>query len=323
MNVGERIDIDKPLWDQSTYIGRLKHFAFITDCRMIFVNDQKLREAKQFCDDYKRGNIPPGTRMSDVIRAKQLRDGAFHPQTGELVPVVTRLSFQMPTSVILTASMLACQKSTLAIIIIQAVNQIHNAIVNDVYKSKLNGDDKSVKKAYLCAVATGSIMTICCKRILAQKSYTFTRCLPFCAVTTGHIINLPVIRYKEITTGIPIYMKDKTEPFMKSKVAAVKSICECLVSRIAMSIPCFLLIPIITQKLMPYCFSQHRPWILIPIQTGLCAIGCIFAIPSALAIFPERNSMSPILMKLYPSEYEEFKEHAKEHIDKVYYNKGI
>lgn len=53
MNVGERIDIDKPLWDQSTYIGRLKHFAFITDCRMIFVNDQKLREAKQFCDDYK------------------------------------------------------------------------------------------------------------------------------------------------------------------------------------------------------------------------------------------------------------------------------
>lgn len=33
--------------------------------------------------------------------------------------------------------------------------------------------------------------------------------------------------------------------------------------------------------------------------------------------------MSPILMKLHPSEYEEFKEHAKEHIDKVYYNKGL
>lgn len=48
--------------------------------------------------------------MFDVIRAKQLRDGAFHPETGELIPVVNRLSFQMPTSVILTASMLACQK---------------------------------------------------------------------------------------------------------------------------------------------------------------------------------------------------------------------
>lgn len=53
MNINKKSDIDKPLQDQSTYTGRLKHFAFITDYRMIFVNDQKLREAKQFCDNYK------------------------------------------------------------------------------------------------------------------------------------------------------------------------------------------------------------------------------------------------------------------------------
>lgn len=126
---------------------------------------------------------------------------------------------------------------------------------------------------FYCQLLVASLYFLASYIILPLTLFCHQRCLPFCAVTTGHIINLPVIRYKEITTGIPIYMKDKTEPFMKSKVAAVKSICECLVSRIAMSIPCFLLIPIITQKLMPYCFSQHRPWILIPIQTGLCAIG--------------------------------------------------
>ena len=81
------------------------------------------------------------------------------------------------------------------------------------------------------------------------------------------------MRYKEITTGIPIYMKDETHSFMKSKVAAIKGICECLISRIAMSIPCLLFIPIITHKCMPYCLHQRRPWILIPFEACLCAIG--------------------------------------------------
>lgn len=53
MNVDEKIDIDKPLWDQSTYIGRWRYFTFISDCRMIFVRTKELRKAKQFCDDYK------------------------------------------------------------------------------------------------------------------------------------------------------------------------------------------------------------------------------------------------------------------------------
>lgn len=56
------------------------------------------------------GKIPPGTQMSDVIRAKQLRDGAFHPDTGELIHYFSRLSCQMPTTALLTASMLAFQK---------------------------------------------------------------------------------------------------------------------------------------------------------------------------------------------------------------------
>ncbi|KOX69539.1 Sideroflexin-3 [Melipona quadrifasciata] len=322
MNIDEKFDIDKPLWDQSTYTGRLKHFAFITDYRMIFVNDQKLREAKQFCDNYKRGFVPPGVQLSHVIRAKQLRDGAFDSETGELIHRFSRLSFQLPISVILTTSMLAFQKNFLAIMAFQILHQMHSAIINDIYRSTRN-DNTRMENALLCAVMTGSIVTFCCKKILSGKALIFNRCLPFCAVATGHMINLPVMRYKEITTGIPIYIKDETHSFMKSKVAAIKGTCECLISRIAMSIPCLLCIPIIIHKFMPYCLRQRRPWILIPFETCLCAIGCMIAIPSAFAIFPEQNSMNPKLLKLHPSEYEEFKKCVKEYIDKVYYNKGL
>lgn len=52
-NGEDKFDIDQPLWDQSNYIGRWKHFAFITDWRTIIVPEKKLWEAKQLCEDYK------------------------------------------------------------------------------------------------------------------------------------------------------------------------------------------------------------------------------------------------------------------------------
>lgn len=49
----ERIDVDAPRWDQSTYLGRLKHFASITDPRVAFVPDSKLYAAKELLEAYK------------------------------------------------------------------------------------------------------------------------------------------------------------------------------------------------------------------------------------------------------------------------------
>ncbi|CAL7939148.1 unnamed protein product [Xylocopa violacea] len=323
MKIDEKFDIDKPLWDQSTFLGRFKYFVFIADCRMIFVSDKKLREAKKFCEDYKMGKIPPGTQMSDIIRAKKYRDSAFHPDTGELIHVIARLSSQWPASVILTTSMLAVQKSTTAMVACQVVNQIYDAVINYTYRGSLNGiTNTALRNAFLCAVFSSSLATILCRRMLSRKGNVFTRCVPFCAVVTGQMVNLPIIRYKEITTGTPLYIREEKEPFMRSQVAAMKGISECLITRIAMCFPCLLMIPILSHKFMP-CFSQRRPWLSTAIESFSCALFCMIAIPSSYAIFPERNSMNPKWMKLHASEYEEFKRCVKERVDKVYYHKGL
>lgn len=39
-------DIDAPRWDQSTFMGRLKHFFNITDFRTVLLTDSRLDEAK-------------------------------------------------------------------------------------------------------------------------------------------------------------------------------------------------------------------------------------------------------------------------------------
>ncbi|CAK9811932.1 Sfxn3 [Anthophora plagiata] len=308
MSYNDKFDIDKPLWDQSTYMGRVKHYSFISNVNTI-VSEKKLWEAKNFCHDYKMGKIPPGTNMSDVIRAKQLRDSAFHPETGERLPVFGRLSWQLPATVGLTTTMLTFTKSTTVIVTSQMVNQIHNALLNYAYRPRTENDHDDrdhVRNVFLCAVLASCM-----------------KCVPFYGVAVGHVVNLPIMRYKDILLGMPLFLKDENTPFMNSKVAAMKGITECTISRILMCMPCLLLVPLTTQKFVNPCFWQRRPWLLAFIETSLCAFFCVYAVPFIIAIFPERNSMSPKLLRLYPGEYKNFKELVKKDVDKVYYDKGV
>ena len=41
------VNINKPRWDQSTFFGRLSHFAAITDAKKALATNAKLDEAKE------------------------------------------------------------------------------------------------------------------------------------------------------------------------------------------------------------------------------------------------------------------------------------
>lgn len=101
-----RIDIDAPLWDQRTFVGRFKHFAYVTDPRTVFVTSDKLYAAKELCEKYRAGKEPADTTRNQIIYAKKLYSSAFHPDTGELQNVFGRMSFQVPGGMIITGAML-------------------------------------------------------------------------------------------------------------------------------------------------------------------------------------------------------------------------
>ena len=48
-----RIDLDQSRYDQSTFIGRLKHFAEITDLRLGLKSDRELDDAKDLLSKYR------------------------------------------------------------------------------------------------------------------------------------------------------------------------------------------------------------------------------------------------------------------------------
>ncbi|KAK2575800.1 hypothetical protein KPH14_007184 [Odynerus spinipes] len=331
----DRINIDEALWDQSTYIGRWKHMAFISDFRTIFVSEEKLHEAKKICDDYALGRIgPEDIKKENIIYAKQLYDSAFHPDNEELMNFFGRMSFQFPGNAILLMAMMTFYKSTAALLGLQVIHQAFTTIVNCTNRSIRSlesedfeeGDDATVaEQAFICGAAASCIAALGLKKLFFCKGPIFARLIPLGGLTIGNIVNLTVMRQREIIKGIPVAVIHE-EPFMGSRVAAVKGTTECITTRILTVAPTMIMIPIIADNIQSTCFYYRHPWILFPIELSICLASLLVMIPSALALFPWCSSMTPELWKtICPNEYNEFLEKIQEEPlpERVYYNKGL
>lgn len=129
-SMSQKINIDKPRYDQSTFEGRAKYFFSTTNPLNVLASDEELDRAKMIVEDIRAGIDHPELTHDDIWRAKELYDSAFHPQTGEKLFIMGRMSFQVPGNMSITGCMLTFYKSTPAVIFWQFANQTFNTIVN-------------------------------------------------------------------------------------------------------------------------------------------------------------------------------------------------
>ena len=126
------VDIDQPRWDQSRFSGRLCYFLQITNPLLNFKSNSELEEAARlvrnarycyllstlsyhavpFLLDFRKGYVPSGTTLNQLHNAKVMYDSAYHPDTGERMNLIGRMSFQVPGGMVITGGLLVYYRYT-------------------------------------------------------------------------------------------------------------------------------------------------------------------------------------------------------------------
>ncbi|EEB12765.1 Sideroflexin-1, putative [Pediculus humanus corporis] len=320
MDSNRNIDITKPRYDQSTYWGRAKHFFSITNPLNLLNSTATLEESKRIVTAAKNKRWDELKNLSDadLWRAKEIYDSAYHPDTGELMNIIGRMSAQVPMNMAITGCMMNFYKSNSAVIFWQWVNQSFNALVNYTNRS---GDAaisvEQIGKSYCLATGGALVTALSLNKMAARFPPLVGRIVPFVAVAAANCINIPMMRMQELVNGITI-TDENGNKLGESKNAATAAITAVTFSRIAMASPGMVITPIIMNKLEAKGLFKCYPWSSTPLSVLICGICLTFATPMCCALFEQRASI-----KVSDLEDDLKSKIGKSGTDVVYYNKGL
>ncbi|RMZ82716.1 hypothetical protein DV738_g1524, partial [Chaetothyriales sp. CBS 135597] len=303
-------DLPASRYDLSTYWGRVRQSAQIADPRTLLVSKAGLEHAKQLVTSYKKGEIASMT--PELWQAKKIVDSTLHPDTGEPVFLPFRMSCYVVTNLIVTAGMLTPNLGTRGTLFWQITNQSLNVAINSANANKsspLSVADLArnyvIAVSASCTVALGlNAVVPRLKRVSPNTKMILGRLVPFAAVACAGVINVFLMRSDEIRKGIDIFPvqteaqkaeREKTgkevESVGRSRKAATLAVGETAISRIINATPIMVLPPLVLVRLQKSAWLKARPRMVLPINLGLILTTSLFALPLALAVFPQRQAV--------------------------------
>ncbi|TGO35122.1 hypothetical protein BGAL_0227g00110 [Botrytis galanthina] len=325
-------------YDLSTYWGRVMHSAAISDPRTLLVNSAGLENAKSLISSYKQGKIHEMT--PELWNAKKIVDSTLHPDTGTPVFLPFRMSCFVLSNLVVTAGMLTPGLGTTGTLLWQITNQSLNVAINNANANKSTplSTSKIAQSYFLavgasCSVALGlNALVPRLKKVSPGTKMILGRLVPFAAVASAGALNVFLMRGEEIRKGIDVYpvlsesdkvklaAEGKSESEVaslgKSKKAATIAVSETAISRVLNSSPIMVIPALILVRLQKKQFLIRNPRLTLPINLGLILGTSLFALPLALAAFPQRQSVDASTLE------EEFWGKGGEG-GKVVFNRGI
>lgn len=202
---------------------------------------------------------------------------------------------------------------TTGTILWQITNQSLNVAINSANANKSTALSTSeLVRSYFAAVSASCTVAVGLnalvprlKRLSPNTRLILTRLVPFAAVATAGALNVFLMRGEEIRRGIDVFPvqseaqkaeREKTGETVpsvgKSKKAATLAVGETALSRVLNATPIMVLPPLLLVRFQKQDWLKSRPRLVLPVNLGLIFVTSIFALPFALAAFPQRQAVS-------------------------------
>ncbi|XP_072177352.1 sideroflexin-5-like [Diadema setosum] len=292
--------LNKPRFDQNTFIGRYRHFLDIIDPRTLFVGKKQLSDAVGLLNAYKEGNLPDRVTNKQLWEAQKIKQAIIHPDTGDKLFMPFRMSGFIPFGSPIVVGLLLPNQSLASTVFWQWINQSHNAGVN--YANR-NASKETPMSSFIlgycgavgsaCSIAVG--LNVLIKRATTFSSATrmiIQRFVPFPAVATAGVCNVTLMRFSELQTGIEV-LNHENEVVGTSKVAAKKALQETAVSRAVLAAPILLIPPVIMTFIENKTVLLKRyPRMNLPVQATVATAAFAFALPLAISLFPQTGQIA-------------------------------
>lgn len=250
-----------------------------------------------------------------VLSTLKSKSCVTDPTTDNGQPVLLpfRMSCFVISNLVVTAGMLTPNMRTPGIVAWQIANQSLNVAINSANANKSTPITTSqiVQNYFLavgssCTVAVGLNSLVPRLKSLSPGARTvLTRLVPFAAVVSAGVVNVFAMRGEEIRQGIHVFPTESDtarqkreqadqllEPVGKSKKAATLAVGETALSRVLNATPIMVLPPLILVRLQNTAWLSARPRMVLPVNLGLILTTSLFALPLALAAFPQRQAVS-------------------------------
>eukprot|EP00455_Lapot_gusevi_P037079 TRINITY_DN4134_c0_g1_i4.p1 TRINITY_DN4134_c0_g1~~TRINITY_DN4134_c0_g1_i4.p1 ORF type:complete len:341 (-),score=121.76 TRINITY_DN4134_c0_g1_i4:261-1220(-) len=312
--------LDKPRFDQSTYIGRLKHMLQITNPLTLLTTDTQLQQSIELLKAFEEKKLPAGVTDEQLWKAKSLRDAIIHPDTGKKIFWPCRMSAFMLTNLPITYGMLT--SSTFgSTVFFQWLNQSYNVAVNHANRNASNEmSTTQIMQAYSAAVATSCGIAVSLGHLTKNtKNRLIPLFVPFIAVASAGGLNAFLMRRNEMDQGIIVKDAEGNDRGV-SKVAGKTALQQVVATRMVLPAP-VLLIPAFAMKLFQStAMVQRNPRLNLPLQLFSVACSLQLGLPLAVALFPQVSSIPVSQMEPH---FQGLKDSKGQPITDLFYNKGL
>lgn len=311
-------------YDQQHFGGRFRKMVALSNPLTLFATKAQVFEAVDLLKKYEESGYSAGVTDADMWAARQLKETAIHPDTGDYIPRPFRIAgYMVYNAPICLGAIMA--SSTPAILCAHWANQTHNAMVNYSNRNASSPMTEtqllaSYTTAVTCAVGMAfGLSSVIKARLPPAKAAQALRFVAFPSSCVASASNCYMMRKHELTTGISVKGPDGTV-YGASQAAAGKAMKEMIASRMALSVPVFGLPAIALAIPSVAVLIKKNPKLGMPISFSCLMAGFGLGLPAAIAMSPQTGVISVADME---ASFQCLKDAKGYPVKELYYNKGL